>query len=38
LTVEDQRRAKEAKLKQRSYVYSNDWVRSWARRSIRVIR
>lgn len=38
LSVEDQRRAKEAKLKQRAYVYSNDWVRSWARRSIRVIR
>lgn len=25
LSVEDQRRAKEAKLKQRAYVYSNDW-------------
>jgi hypothetical protein len=34
LTTEDQRRAKAAKLKQRAYVYSNDWVGSWARRSI----
>jgi hypothetical protein len=25
LSVEDQRRAKAAKLKQRAYVYSNDW-------------
>ena len=25
LIVEDQRRAKAAKLKQRAYVYSNDW-------------
>lgn len=27
LTVEDQRRAKAAKLKQRAYVYSNDWAK-----------
>jgi len=38
LTAEDQRRAKAAKLKQRAYVYSNDWVKSWAKRSIWVIR
>jgi hypothetical protein len=38
LTTEDQRRAKAAKLKQRAYVYSNDWVGSWARRSIWVVR
>ena len=25
LTAEDKRRAQEAKLKQRAYVYSNDW-------------
>jgi hypothetical protein len=35
LSTEDQRRAKAAKLKQRAYVYSNDWAGSWARRSIR---
>ena len=35
LTTEDQRRAKEAKLKQRAYVYSNDWAGSWAGRSIQ---
>jgi len=34
LSTEDQRRAKAAKLKQRAYVYSNDWAGSWARRSI----
>ena len=27
LSTEDQRRAKEAKLKQRAYVYSNDWTK-----------
>jgi hypothetical protein len=27
LSVEDQRRAKAAKLKQRAYVYSNDWAK-----------
>ena len=27
LSVEDQRRAKVAKLKQRAYVYSNDWAK-----------
>jgi hypothetical protein len=31
LSTEDQRRAKAAKLKQRAYVYSNDWVGNWAK-------
>jgi hypothetical protein len=35
LSTEDQRRAKAAKLKQPAYVYSNDWVGTRAKRSIR---
>ena len=36
LSAEDQRRAKVAKLKQRAYVYSNDWVGNWAKRAADV--
>lgn len=36
LSTEDQRRAKAAKLKQRAYVYSNDWVGNWAKRAADV--
>ena len=36
LSVEDQQRAKAAKLKQRAYVYSNDWAEHSA--NIRFVR
>ena len=36
LSVEDQRRAKAAKLKQRAYVYSNDWAENWAKHSANI--
>ena len=36
LSTEDQRRAKAAKLKQRAYVYSNDWVGNWVKRAADV--